>query len=166
LALQQNPREECVNGRTLGAAALVILTAALGWFVLGEAEKGAPLHLAAITAESVGPETKSALGSVVGLMKSVKDPASADAVLPAIQAVTIKLNAIAAVGATLPDADKAGLAKLSEPLAGDVQSEIMRIQAIPGAYDVMKGKMERLLLMLNIINGKSYEVLGTLDNPS
>jgi len=155
-----------VNGGTLGAVALLIIAAALGWYVLGEADKGAAPHTAAITAESIGPETRSALGSVVGLMKSVKDPASADLVLPAIQAATIKLNAVAAMGATLPDAGKAELSKLSEPLSEEVQKEMMRIQAVPGAWDVMKPKMERFLLMLNIIHGKSYEALGTLDNPS
>jgi hypothetical protein len=155
--------------KLLGLAALV-LTIALAWFTLqdmGPAPAPGPdVPAAALSAETVGPQTRAALESVLGAMRAVKDPASADTIAPVIQAATIKLNAIAALGATLPDEGKSALQKIGEDVGAGIQTEIARIQGIPGAWEVLKAKMERFLLMSNIINGRSYEVLGTLDSPS
>lgn len=154
-----------MNSRLLGVFALVVLAAGLGWYVLQDTEGPDAPHAPAITAQSIEPEARAAVDSVLGLLRSVKDPASADVVLPAIQAATTKLNAIAAAASKLPAASQDALAKAGTTVGEAVQKEIIRIQALPGTYEVLKPKMERFLLMLNIMIGKNYAVLDTLDAP-
>lgn len=152
-----------MNSRLMAVLALVIIAAGLGWYLKQGGEQPEAPHGTALTAQSIEPEARAAIDSALGLLRTVKDSASADVVLPAIQASTTKLNAVAAAAAKLPAAQQDALAKAGTEIGEVVQKEITRIQAIPGVYDVLKPKMDRFLLMLNIINGKNYAVLDTLD---
>lgn len=156
-----------MNSRLAGALALVLIAAGLGSYLIRDGgddlQQGEPPIITAASAES---ETRAALDSALGVLRSVTDPASADAVAPAIQASTFKLSAVAAVGAGLPKEGRDGLSRIAGAAGEGIQAEIKRIQGIPGAYDVLKPKLDRLLFMLNVILGQSYESLQSLDRPS
>lgn len=154
-----------MNKKIAGLLGL-LLVAGIGWYVLGnggllsEKPDGPP------TVTDLSARTASTMGDVLTALASVKDTASAEAVLPAVQFATNSFNAIAASAAALPPEDKKQLATVGNERAEKLQNEVKRLEAIPGVWDLMKPKVERLLLLVNIINTEAYEVLPTLDSPA
>ncbi|MGQ0671562.1 MAG: hypothetical protein ACT4N2_01600 [Hyphomicrobium sp.] len=154
-----------MNKKIAGLLGLLLL-AGIGWIVLGNGVTLLQRGSAPSTGQDLSAQMTASLGDVLTSLANVKDPATAEAVLPAVQHATNQFNAIAASAATLPADARKALATIGNTRAEKLQQEVMRLEAIPGVWELMKTKVERLLLLVNIINTEAYEVLSTLDNPT
>jgi hypothetical protein len=81
----------------------------------------------------------------------VKDAASANAALPKLTDLTGKLDNLAPLASKLPDTSKSAFTDMVKKTSASLQTEMDRVNALPGVSDTIKPTLDKLKAKLEAL---------------
>jgi hypothetical protein len=99
----------------------------------------------------LGKEFTGVADGITRTMAEVKDAASANAALPKLTDLTGKLDNLAPLASKLPDTSKSAFTDMVKKTSASLQTEMDRVNALPGVSDTIKPTLDKLKAKLEAL---------------